>query len=208
MSNQLELFANQSTGSGDVVPEIPGLHYAPDVLTEDEQRGLLQQVDSQPWLTDLKRRVQHYGYKYDYRARRIDHEMFVGTLPSFARDVAQRLMELNLLAEMPDQMIVNEYLPGQGISAHIDCEPCFTSTIATVSLGSQCEMEFVSRKTGEKKQLLLWPGSALVMTGEARYDWTHAIPFRKSDRGIPRQRRVSLTFRRVIISEGHRSNGG
>ena len=30
-------------------------------------------MDARPWLSDLKRRVQHYGYKYDYRARAIDH---------------------------------------------------------------------------------------------------------------------------------------
>jgi alkylated DNA repair dioxygenase AlkB len=134
--------------------------------------------------------------------------MFVGTLPTFASEVAQRLIDLNLLIEMPDQMIVNEYLPGQGISAHVDCEPCFTSTIATVSLGSQCEMEFVNVKSGQKSHILLSPGSALVMTGEARYDWTHAIPFRKTDHGIPRQRRVSLTFRRVIVADAPESSGG
>ena len=45
---------------------------------------------------------------------------------------------------MPDQLIVNEYQPGQGISAHIDCEPCFKNTIVTVSLGSVYEMDFIS----------------------------------------------------------------
>jgi len=196
---QLELFSDQPASVQVTTCAISGLRYQPSVWSLDEQDTLIESVDKQPWLNDLKRRVQHYGYKYDYRARRIDHTMFVGPLPQFALEVAQRLVDQRLLEELPDQMIVNEYLPGQGISAHVDCEPCFTSTIATVSLGSQCEMDFVSRNTGEKKSLILQPGSVLVLTGEARYDWTHAIPFRKSDRGVPRQRRVSLTFRKVIL---------
>lgn len=41
----------------------------------------------------------------------------------------------------------------------------------------------------------------LILSGPARYDWTHEIPARKSDviNGArqPRRRRVSLTFRAV-----------
>jgi alkylated DNA repair dioxygenase AlkB len=43
----------------------------------------------------------------------------------------------------------------------------------------------------------------LILSGEARYDWTHEIPARKSDviNGArqPRTRRVSLTFRTVTL---------
>jgi hypothetical protein len=39
----------------------------------------------------------------------------------------------------------------------------------------------------------------LVLAGDARYRWRHAIPARRSDpdRG-PRGRRLSLTFRTVV----------
>jgi hypothetical protein len=41
--------------------------------------------------------------------------------------------------------------------------------------------------------------SVVVMTGAARYEWTHGIARRKADRVggfvVPRTRRVSLTFR-------------
>ena len=43
----------------------------------------------------------------------------------------------------------------------------------------------------------------LILSGEARYDWTHEIPAHKSDmiNGArqPRTRRVSLTFRTVRL---------
>jgi len=96
---------------------------------------------------------------------------------------------------------VNEYERGQGITAHVDCEPCFKNTIVTVSLGWVYEMDFISLDTGEVRSTLLELGSALVMRDEARYRWMHRIKARQSDRGIPRERRVSLTFRNVILDK-------
>ena len=47
-------------------PDISGLQYIPDFIARDEESALIANIDEQPWLNDLKRRVQHYGYKYDY----------------------------------------------------------------------------------------------------------------------------------------------
>jgi alkylated DNA repair dioxygenase AlkB len=179
--------------------EVPGVIYAPGFLTSEEQAHVLAAIDEAPWLEDLRRRVQHYGYKYDYKARSIDPSMRVGPLPPFAVRLAERLFACGLISEAPDQAIVNEYQPGQGISAHVDCEPCFKSTIVTVSLGSACEMDFIRVESGEIRSTLLAPGSALVLSGSARYDWKHRIMARRSDHGVPRGRRVSLTYRNVIL---------
>ena len=46
---------------------VPGLKYIPGFLTTEAQQALLAQIDKNDWLHDLKRRVQHYGYKYDYK---------------------------------------------------------------------------------------------------------------------------------------------
>ena len=98
---------------------------------------------------------------------------------------------------------MNEFLPGQGISAHIDCVPCFANTVASLSLGSRCIMDFSNPKTGEKKSIVLIERSLIVLSGPARYEWQHAIPARKSDiingAKIERGRRVSLTFRNIIL---------
>lgn len=179
---------------------IPGLGYHRSFLPEAEQERLLREINSRPWRDDLKRRVQHYGYKYDYKARAIDHSMYVGPLPPFAIEVARLLMTQGLIDEMPDQLIVNEYEPGQGITAHIDCQPCFKNTIVTVSLGAVYEMDFISVATGEIRSTLLELGSALVLRDESRNEWMHRIRARMSDRGIPRERRVSLTYRSVIVT--------
>jgi len=41
--------------------------------------------------------------------------------------------------------------------------------------------------------------AGLMLYGEARINWKHAIPARKQDKGIERGRRISLTFRKVQI---------
>jgi alkylated DNA repair dioxygenase AlkB len=180
---------------------VPGLTFVPGLLTPEEQSRVLREVDDRPWQNDLKRRVQHYGYKYDYKARSVDPSMYVGPLPPFAVEVAQKMLRRAAIDEMPDQLIVNEYEPGQGITAHIDCAPCFKNTIATVSLGSVYEMDFISVANGEVRSTPLEVGSALVMRDEGRYEWMHRIKARKSEEWGPRGRRVSLTFRNVVLSD-------
>jgi alkylated DNA repair dioxygenase AlkB len=178
---------------------IPGLLWCPNLLSPEEQSHILAEIDARPWLDDLKRRVQHYGYKYDYRSRSVDHSMYVGPLPEFATEVAKLLLANELVEELPDQLIVNEYLPGQGISAHVDCEPCFRNTIVTISLGSVYEMDFIEVATGEVRSTMLELGGALVLRDASRYDWMHRIQARKNEGKVPRGRRVSLTFRNVIL---------
>jgi alkylated DNA repair dioxygenase AlkB len=178
---------------------VSGLSYRSVFVSSHEGRSLLAAIDLHPWLSDLKRRVQHYGYKYDYKARRINQSMHVGPLPDFAVPIARRLIDHGLMDAIPDQLIINEYLPGQGITPHVDCEPCFGNTIVTISLGSAYMMEFSKVGGDESFEVLLEVGSALAFSGEARYLWTHGIKPRKTDHGRPRRRRVSLTFRNVIL---------
>ena len=58
-----------------------GLQYIPGFIDEPYEAELLAAIDAQPWLGDLKRRVQHYGYRYDYKNRRVDPSMVLGPLP-------------------------------------------------------------------------------------------------------------------------------
>ncbi len=187
-----------------VAPAIAGLSYIPNFIDESTEAALLEIIDSQPWMHDLKRRVQHYGWRYDYKARSVSNDLRIGALPDWLQSYAVRLQQGGLFAEIPDQVIVNEYQSGQGISAHIDCVPCFSDTIASLSLGSPCVIDFTHSKIGKKSSLLLEPRSLLVLSGDSRYVWQHAIAGRKTDHHngqiIQRTRRVSLTFRKVIVA--------
>ena len=183
-------------------PPVPGLIYVAAYLSLDEQAALAATVDALPWLADLKRRVQHYGYRYDYKSRAIDRSMFLGPLPGWAAALAERLHRDGYAPVCPDQLIVNEYQPGQGIAPHVDCLPCFGDTIISISLGSPCVMEYTHIGGGDNVPLALQPGSMVAMQGAARTAWKHGIPARKSDvvggETITRGRRISLTFRQVL----------
>lgn len=180
-----------------------GLTYLANFFDEDEAERLVREIDAAPWRTDLKPRVQHYGYRYDYKARQARREDYLGPLPDLFQHLAERLTSEGHFQSVPDQVIINEYQPGQGISAHVDCLPCFGETIASLSLLSACVMRFASQRSSRHKDILLQPDSLLVMAGEARHDWSHAIPARKTDlvegQKSQRTRRISLTFRQMRV---------
>ncbi|KOY87178.1 DNA repair protein [bacterium 336/3] len=181
--------------------QIQGLIYISNFISEEEEKSLIHQIDNATWLNDLKRRVQHYGYKYDYQKRKIDASMKIGDLPDWIENLAISIYEKGYIPYKADQVIVNEYLAGQGIAHHIDCEPCFDDTIASLSLGSFCTMEFISKDKTLKSEIFLEPQSLLIMADEARYEWLHGIKAKKSDiiegKKKVRDRRLSLTFRKI-----------
>lgn len=178
-----------------------GMYYEPHFLAAPVQSDLLAAIDDREWSQELKRRVQHCGFRYDYKARRVDRSMHLGGLPDFVHGVLEELRVHDAVGSTFDQLIVNEYFPGQGIAAHVDCEPCFDDRIAVVSLGWTYEMEFQHTESRSVTSLMLAPGSLLVLSGPARYEWTHQIRPRLKDRGVTRRRRVSLTFRKVILGD-------
>ncbi|CAL1700012.1 unnamed protein product [Somion occarium] len=132
------------------------------------------------------------------------------------------------------QVIINHYLPGEGITPHVDLLDRFGDGIIGVSLGSGCVMRFrkvrgttvpdyhdraggtgdgdggdVKGAAEDVEDVYLPPGSVYVMSGEARYRWTHEIEGRKADliqehlgdeTGIwtDRSIRVSITFRWLL----------
>ncbi len=90
---------------------------------------------------------------------------------------------------------------GQGISPHIDTSICFAEGVVTLSLSSNCVMEFfhpqqqqnqLAQQEGDieeeqkekredevRKLIFLERRSLLVLSGDARYYWKHGIAYRK-----------------------------
>ncbi|MBF2759948.1 MAG: alpha-ketoglutarate-dependent dioxygenase AlkB [Ectothiorhodospiraceae bacterium AqS1] len=174
--------------------------YRDEFIGEDEERDLVRAVDGADWMGDLRRRVQHYGFRYDYAKRRIGRDDRIGDLPGWVVPLAERLSCDDCLGRFPDQLIVNEYEPGQGIAAHIDRD-CFGPKIAAVSLAGDCLINLAPARGrfGEAMDAVVKRRSLMVYSGLGRKDYLHGIAARKSDeqRGvrIPRRRRISLTFR-------------
>ncbi|KAF9458480.1 hypothetical protein BDZ94DRAFT_1140707, partial [Collybia nuda] len=100
------------------------------------------------------------------------------------------------------QAILNLYQPGEGITPHIDLLRRFGDGIMGVSLGSGCPRE--------RWDLYLPERSVIVLSEEARYQWTHGIGKFKEDyvslphvdspsgRWIERGMRLSITFRWLL----------
>ncbi len=148
---------------------IHGLTYLPNYISAAEETDLLDIIDHKPWSTELRRRMQYYGYRYDTRRRTTGAAGHVDTLPGWLLALAERLRWDGLVAQIPDQSAINEYLPGQGIATHVDCVPCFGDTVLSLSLGSPCVMHFTHTvNTALRIPALLEPRSLLVMRGAAR----------------------------------------
>src|SRR6476620_8243728 len=93
------------------IPAIPVLRYQPNYLSEADERSLVEAIDREPWNTEWRRRRQPYGAGYGSTAA-------APPIPDWGRRLAGRLLAEGVTPVPFDQMLVNEYLPGQGIAAH------------------------------------------------------------------------------------------
>lgn len=200
-------------------PLIPGLEYLPDYVTSVEEASLVNAIDAAAWNTSWSRRRQFYGKSYqpvekqgrappgavemqESGERREASPPFPPAvedpIPEWAQFLIHRTRHGGLSERPFDQMLVNEYLAGQGIALHRDHEP-FDRTVASLSLLSACVMDFRQIETNRRESLLLEPRSLLVLSDDARYGWEHGIARRKADRwrgrAITRRRRLSVTLR-------------
>lgn len=89
---QQELYlAKQRVACTTAEAGITGLFLIPDFISEAEEQQLLAHIDTQPWQYLAKRRVQHYGYKFEYTQRGVDLKQQVGAMPEWSQDVLTRV---------------------------------------------------------------------------------------------------------------------
>jgi hypothetical protein len=93
-------------------------------------------------------------------------------------------------------VIANQYERGQGIAPHIDRIHTFGPIVISLSL--QTAATFRLTRGQAHVDVILKPGTAVAIRGDARYKWSHEIMPVASER-------VSLTIRRVVpIKPGNR----
>ncbi|EFN89740.1 Alkylated DNA repair protein alkB-like protein 8 [Harpegnathos saltator] len=184
----------------------PGLTLIENFITKDQEESLLKTLNwdnCESSSLQLKhRQVKHFGYEFQYGTNIVNLEKPIAPIPQDYKFL-QTLFDKHGHKYMYDQLTINKYLPGQGIPPHVDTHSVFEDTILSLSLGSLCVMNF--RRTDRKIDVLLPARSLLIMTGEARYAWTHGISPRHNDvidteNGSTTQKRgtrVSFTFRKV-----------
>ena len=175
----------------------PDALLVPDFVTPAEERRLLLRIGETPWLSDLNRRVQHYGFRYSYRNPGAREP--ATPFPLWAEHIARRLAPY-FDGATPEQCIVNEYRPGQGIGMHADHRD-FGYVVASLSLADDWPMRFRPRNSRPyvrhgapgDRVVSLPRRSVLVLRGAARDRWMHGID--PSDTAQRRVTRISATFR-------------
>ncbi|KAA8517586.1 hypothetical protein F0562_017784 [Nyssa sinensis] len=122
-----------------VVGSVPTLIYIPDFVTDSEQDQLVNNIYQAPvskWKSLKNRRLQNWGG--------VVHEkgLLAQDLPPWLTRTTRRIFEESgLFPSDVNHVLINEYLPNQGIMPHQD-GPAYFPVVAIVSLGSPVVMDF------------------------------------------------------------------
>jgi hypothetical protein len=161
------------------VPTPAGFRYAPGVLTEAEERRLVQKFERLP-LKPFEfhghlgnRRICSFGHKY----------VFAGQVPredASIPDYFEPLMKVaSQISGKPatafEQIMVTEYAPGAGIGWHRD-RPSYEDIVA-VSFLVPCVLRLRRKADSgwERRSVHIEPRSVYLLAGLVRDDWQHSI---------------------------------
>ena len=166
---------------------IEGLNIREDFIDEDEENNLIQLINLNNWNNQISRQTQHYGYRYDYKTKRLYDD--VPQIPEWIHSLINKI-------DFPlcDQVIINKYEEGQGISPHIDHKKLFDDDIYVLSLGEDVEYKMTGFENKKRitKTIPVKRRSLIHMCGEARYLWTHSLKMKKNSKT-----RYSFTLREL-----------
>ncbi|XVE95743.1 hypothetical protein REPUB_Repub02eG0125700 [Reevesia pubescens] len=122
-----------------MVGDLPTLFYIPDFITDSEQAHLLNYIYQAPlskWKSLKNRRLQNWGGVV------LEKGLLSQDLPSWLAKITERICEESgLFPSAINHVLINEYLPNQGIMPHQD-GPAYYPVVAILSLGSPVVMDF------------------------------------------------------------------
>lgn len=201
---QFNLFASQISALAPFPLPDADVRYQSDWLTDEQSEALFRQlVQELPWRQDT---IKLYGRevkiprlqswhgashcKYTYSNLRMPPQ----PMPSILTQLQQRLSDQ--LAAPFNCVLANWYRDGNdGMGMHADDEPELgvRPVIASLSLGSARRFSFKHLKSGSRTELVLEPGSLLVMAGDTQQHYHHGL----SKTRKPIGGRINLTFRYI-----------
>lgn len=210
--------------------------YIADFISKEEERILLNKIETAPkprWKQLSKRRLQTWPCDLT------KNTLLDSPLPSWLQEpVITRLRSCPLSSTnqnhifsdsphgVPNHVLINEYLPGQGIMPHKD-GAAYHPVVCTISLGASLCLDIYGTKedgtieSEPKWKILQEPRSLLITTGDLYKDYLHGIAEVKEDINLSpetisnwdllrfpndivvggkleRETRTSLTYRDVI----------
>ena len=181
-------------------PLIAGLSYHPEIVPPQEQQAFIERLAAldlapfrfQGWLGN--RKTHSFGWRYDF-----DDASFAPSdpIPEWLQPFRQRAADL-ADCQPPDfvHALVARYDPGAGIGWHRDRD--VFDKVVGFSFASPATLRFRQRVPDgfRRVRLTVEPGSAYLLSGEARHDWEHSI-------APGEQLRFSVTFR-TLSDKGRR----
>ena len=118
---------------------VPGVYYIPNYVTPEDEKCILDQIYSAEWVQLRNRRLQAIGTQPGPSTVHV--KGMVKTIPQWLDQIGSTLQQEGILKQRPNNVLINEYLPGQGILAHED-GPHYEPFVATLSLGAPCVFYF------------------------------------------------------------------
>ncbi|KAH8112149.1 hypothetical protein DFH11DRAFT_542025 [Phellopilus nigrolimitatus] len=144
----LSAYRVDSESAGHPVPA--QAYYIPDFISKEEEAYLLRQINNAPkpkWKNLANRRLQVWGGDLTP-----SNKLLAQPLPPFLNkypDIIGQLRATGAFSSSkngaPNHVIVNEYLPNQGIMPHED-GPSYHPVVATISLGSHAVFHYYRYK--------------------------------------------------------------
>lgn len=185
---------------------IPGLFFTPEVLTETQEAALLENLKYEPGKPVIQiHPACEFGWPFRPRGPPLTLDDSYGIMPAWLEDawsacVAAGSMPPCVPRHLPDHVLANTYPVGDGCARHTDDKSYWTDFVVGLSLGSGATIEF-QRGVSPPVSVYLPQRSMYVLTGAARWDFTHAVTAAAFDdvEGVrlPRFERVSFTFRNI-----------
>lgn len=155
-----------------------------DWITEEEEQKLLENIPRNTFKpTQARNSIARYGSDVPY-----GNKMISQIIPEWMKPLLEKEDSL----KATDQVTINEYFPGQGISYHVDSEES-GEVISVVSLLSDSTI-LLKRYKHPIVEIELPRRSLLQMSGETRWKWEHAIAPLKEER-------ISIVFRTSNIKD-------
>lgn len=190
------------------------VYYIPNFITDEEEVLIMKHVYAAPkpkWTCLSNRRLQDYGG--------VPHKngMIPEKIPEWLQIYVNKIASFDLFAgNKPNHVLVNEYLPGQGIMPHTD-GPLFYPTVTTISCGSHTTLEILENTAKREKicDIFLERRSLVVLQDDVYSKYLHSISEKEEDiivdscintkkcqqlsvgAVIKRDTRISLTIRYV-----------
>ncbi|KAJ8402260.1 hypothetical protein AAFF_G00371250 [Aldrovandia affinis] len=182
----------------------PGVLLWKDFMSEEEERDFVNRMDQDAWKESQSgRKKQDFGPKVNFKKQRVRLGTFSG-LPAISRKLVLRLSQEPLLQGFqPVEQCNLDYSPkrGSAIDPHIDDSWLWGERLVTINLLSDTvitmsledgQAELDQGEVRVRVRVGLPRRALLVLYGEARHRWKHAI-----HRQDIHHRRVCSTYREL-----------